>query len=109
MVMRRNGIDCTVVSKLREAEEGERTVVDMITDGDIDLIFNTPSGAEESRGDGYEIRAAATSIGCPLMTTISEFGAAIQSIDAQRRHTWDVMSLQDHEATLSAAAQKTSK
>ncbi|WP_269928177.1 carbamoyl-phosphate synthase large subunit [Kocuria massiliensis] len=103
-VMRRNGIDCTVVSKLRDAAEGERTIVDMITDGDIDLIFNTPSGAGESRGDGYEIRAAATSIGCPLMTTISEFGAAIQSIDAQRRHTWDVMSLQDHEATLTASA-----
>ncbi|MDN5617633.1 MAG: carbamoyl-phosphate synthase large subunit [Kocuria sp.] len=103
-VMRRNGIQCTVVPKLREAKEGERSIVDMITDGEIALIFNTPSGAGEARGDGYEIRAAATSIGCPLMTTISEFGATIQSIDAQRRHSWDVMSLQDHEATLSAAA-----
>lgn len=103
-VMRRNGIQCTVVPKLRDAKEGERSIVDMITDGEIALIFNTPSGAGEARGDGYEIRAAATSIGCPLMTTISEFGATIQSIDAQRRHSWDVMSLQDHEATLSAAA-----
>ncbi|WP_129359604.1 MULTISPECIES: carbamoyl-phosphate synthase large subunit [Micrococcaceae] len=104
-VMRRNGVDCTVVPKLRDAKEGERTIVDMITDGEIALIFNTPSGAGSARGDGYEIRAAATSIGCPLMTTISEFGATIQSIDAQRRHTWDVMSLQDHEATLAAAAE----
>ncbi|MCP3426828.1 carbamoyl-phosphate synthase large subunit [Rothia sp. AR01] len=102
-VLRRNGIPCTVVAKLGEAAEGERSIADMVTDGEIDLIFNTPSGGE-ARGDGYEIRAAATSVGVPVMTTISEFGAAIQSIDAQRQHSWDVMSLQQHEAQLASTA-----
>ena len=102
-VLRRNGIPCTVVAKLGEVAEGERSIADMVTDGEIDLIFNTPSGGE-ARGDGYEIRAAATSVGVPVMTTISEFGAAIQSIDAQRQHSWDVMSLQQHEAQLAATA-----
>ncbi|WP_129657923.1 carbamoyl-phosphate synthase large subunit [Rothia halotolerans] len=103
-VLRRNGIPCTVVAKLAEAAESQRSIVDMVTDGEIDLIFNTPSGGGEARGDGYEIRAAATSVGVPVMTTISEFGAAIQSIDAQRQHSWGVMTLQEHEAQLAGGA-----
>ncbi|MEU6856921.1 carbamoyl-phosphate synthase large subunit [Rothia kristinae] len=104
-VLRRNGIPCTVVPKLGDVAEGERSVVDMIREGQIDLIFNTPSGGS-ARGDGYEIRAAATSVGVPLMTTLSQFGASIQSIAAQREHSWDVLSLQEHEATLAQRAQE---
>ncbi|SQC28931.1 Carbamoyl-phosphate synthase large chain [Rothia kristinae] len=104
-VLRRNGIPCTVVPKLGDVAEGERSVVDMIREGQIDLIFNTPSGGS-ARGDGYEIRAAATSVGVPLMTTLSQFGASIQSIAAQREHSWDVLSLQEHEATLAQRAQQ---
>jgi len=77
----------------------------MIREGQIDLIFNTPSGGS-ARGDGYEIRAAATSVGVPLMTTLSQFGASIQSIAAQREHSWDVLSLQEHEASLAQRAQE---
>ena len=102
-VLRRNGLPCTVVAKIAEAQEGQRTVRDMVTEGEICMIFNTPSGGE-ARGDGYEIRAAATSVGVPVVTTVSEFGAAIQSIAAQRERWWDVMSLQEHERTLSQDA-----
>ena len=101
-VLRRNGVESLVVPKIAETKDGERSIVDMVRDGDIDLIFNTPSGGQ-ARGDGYEIRAAATSVGCPVMTTVSEFGAAVQGINALREYSWDVMSLQEHGASIEAA------
>jgi carbamoyl-phosphate synthase large subunit len=103
-VLRRNGIQATVVRKVREGSaEGESNIVDLITDGSIDMILNTPSGGE-ARGDGYEIRAAATSVGTPVITTVAEFGAAVQAIDAMRQYEWDVTSLQEHAAKLKASA-----
>ncbi|WP_326503039.1 carbamoyl-phosphate synthase large subunit [Rothia nasimurium] len=101
-VLRRNGVESLVVPKIAETKGGERSIVDMVRDGDIDLIFNTPSGGQ-ARGDGYEIRAAATSVGCPVMTTVSEFGATVQGINALREYSWDVMSLQEHGASIEAA------
>ena len=98
-VLRRNGIESTVVRKIRETAPGERTIVDLIADGEIDLIFNTPAGGA-ARGDGYEIRAAATSVGVPLMTTVSVLGAALQAVTALRSYSWDVTSLQEHEQRL---------
>ncbi|WP_026550352.1 carbamoyl-phosphate synthase large subunit [Arthrobacter sp. Br18] len=100
-VLRRNGIQATTVRKVAEGagEHGEGTVVDLITTGGIDMIINTPSGGQ-ARGDGYEIRAAATSFGLPVITTIPEVGAAIQAIEAMRSFEWSVTSLQEHAASL---------
>ncbi|RZU61337.1 carbamoyl-phosphate synthase large subunit [Zhihengliuella halotolerans] len=101
-VLRRNGIEATVVRKVREGvAEGEDNIVDLVTDGKIDLILNTPSGGD-ARGDGYEIRAAATSVGTPVITTVAELGAAIQAITAMRHFQWNVTSLQEHARTISA-------
>ncbi|GAA3694783.1 carbamoyl-phosphate synthase large subunit [Zhihengliuella alba] len=101
-VLRRNGIGATVVRKVSdEAAEGQESIVDLVTDGKIDLILNTPSGGD-ARGDGYEIRAAATSVGVPVITTVAELGAAIQAITAIREFAWDVTSLQEHAAVIAA-------
>lgn len=103
-VLRRNGIQATTVRKVGEGTgpNGEGTVVDLITAGDINMVINTPSGGQ-ARGDGYEIRAAATSIGCPVITTVSEFTAAVQAIEAMRSYEWDVCSLQEYAAKLQAS------
>ncbi|MFB0834388.1 carbamoyl-phosphate synthase large subunit [Arthrobacter halodurans] len=102
-VLRRNGIRATVVRKVREGSaEGEDNIVDLITEGRIDMILNTPSGGD-ARHDGYEIRAAATSVGTPVITTVAEFGAAIQAIEAMRQYSWSVTSLQEHAARLKAS------
>ncbi|MDO4898680.1 MAG: carbamoyl-phosphate synthase large subunit [Rothia sp. (in: high G+C Gram-positive bacteria)] len=104
-VLRRNGVEAQVVAKIAETAEGERSIVDMVREGEISLILNTPSGGQ-ARGDGYEIRAAATSVGCPVMTTVSEFGAAVQAINALREYSWDVMSLQEHGTSILDAISK---
>ena len=101
-ILRRNGLNSILVaSKFAEAN-GDHSIVDMVRNGDIDLILNTPAGGA-ARSDGYEIRAAAVSVGCPVMTTISEFAAAVQAITALREHSWDIMSLQEHDVKLAAA------
>ena len=101
-ILRRNGLNSILVaSKFAEAN-GDHSIVDMVRNGDIDLILNTPAGGA-ARSDGYEIRAAAVSVGCPVMTTISEFAAAVQAITALREHSWDIMSLQEHGVQLAAA------
>ena len=97
-VLRRNGIPTQVVGKLHE---GGESIVDQIINGEIGLILNTPSGSA-SRGDGYEIRAAAVSVGTPVITTVAEFSASVQAIDALRAYAWDVTSLQEHAAHLEA-------
>ncbi|TLP99119.1 carbamoyl-phosphate synthase large subunit [Nesterenkonia salmonea] len=101
-VLRRNGIACEVVDKIAATPESEGTVLPLVESGEIALIINTPSGGD-ARSDGYEIRAAATSLGVPVITTIAEFGAALQAIEAQRTHTWSVASLQEHAAALHSA------
>src|SRR5688500_648602 len=103
-VLRRNGIQATPVRKVAEGSsaEGEGTIADLVIAGEIDMVFNTPSGGE-ARSDGYELRAAATSIGIPCITTVAEFNAAVQAIEALRTYAWSVTSLQEHAAALVAS------
>ncbi|WP_042382496.1 carbamoyl-phosphate synthase large subunit [Streptacidiphilus melanogenes] len=103
-VLHRNGIDARVVRKHSEGEgpEGEKTIVQMIHDGEIDLIINTPFGTG-SRLDGYEIRTAAVARAVPCLTTVQAMGAAVQGIDAVRGGVVGVRSLQEHAAQLNAS------
>jgi carbamoyl-phosphate synthase large subunit len=97
-VLRRNGIESKVVRKIREREApapGEPTIVDLINDGDVAMVVNTPTG-KSARADGYEIRAATTGADKPIITTVQELAAAVQGIEARRGGEIRVKSLQDH-------------
>ncbi len=99
-VLRRNGVACQEVQKLSERDEHatEPSIVDLITDGRIDLIFNTPNGGkagESTREDGYSIRTAAVLADVPLITTVPGLAAAAQGIEAKQRGEIGVRSLQD--------------
>ncbi|WP_171172201.1 carbamoyl-phosphate synthase large subunit [Streptomyces sp. I05A-00742] len=103
-VLRRNGIKTTVVRKLSEGEgpNGEKTIVQLIHDGQVDLIVNTPYGTG-GRLDGYEIRTAAVSRGVPCLTTVQALAAAVQGIEALTRGDVGVRSLQEHARQLTDA------
>ncbi len=99
-VLRRNGVATRVVRKHYEGPgpDGEKTTVQLITDGEIQLIVNTPYGAGlggRARLDGYEIRTAAVMANVPCITTVQGLGAAVQGIEAMRRGDIGVRSLQD--------------
>ena len=96
-VLSRYGIKTTQVHKHFEADAEDRTVIDSLTAGTIDMVINVPSGRQE-RADGYEIRAAATANSVPLITTLAEFAAAVTSLEVIRDSKFDVRSLQDWSA-----------
>ena len=98
-VLRRNGIATTVVRKHAERRAGERSIVDLITAGEIDMVVNTPTGPT-ARADGYAIRAAATSYDIPIITTVQELAAAVHGIEALMTGEVHVKALQAHSADI---------
>jgi carbamoyl-phosphate synthase large subunit len=102
-VLRRNGVRATVVRKQHEGTgaAGEPTTVDLILDGQVQLVINTPYGdtsGGSARLDGYEIRTAAIRANIPCITTVQGLGAAVQGIEALKRGDIGVRSLQDWSA-----------
>ena len=115
-VLRRYGIESKIVDKISgridsdpddpvvvKHAEGSvgKNVVQLIEDGEIDMILNTPN-SRGSRADGYSIRAAAIAADLPQFTTITEFNAVLLAIDAVKRNDYQVMSIQEHAKQLFA-------
>jgi carbamoyl-phosphate synthase large subunit len=97
-VLKRNGIEATLVRKITERDgdaPGEKSIVDLILDGTVQMVVNTPSG-QDARADGYAIRAATTSADKPIITTIATLAAAVLGIEAGLTEEIRVKSLQDH-------------
>ena len=100
-VLRRNGVNVTVIRKLTEVavpgQDGD-TIVEKIHHHDVGLIINTPHGVTTGgspRIDGYEIRTAAVAEGIPCITTIQGLAAAVQGIEALISGSIGVKSLQE--------------
>jgi carbamoyl-phosphate synthase large subunit len=71
------------VRAIKKLTEGSPNAVDLIADGAIDLVINSPRGGPGARADGYEIRAAAIRAGIPCITTIEAGQAAAAAIASQ--------------------------
>jgi carbamoyl-phosphate synthase large subunit len=74
----RLGLPVRAVAKVSEGRLHE-SVVDLIEDGRVDLIVNTPAG-RGARTDGYAIRRAAITARVPCITTLAGASAAAQAI-----------------------------
>jgi carbamoyl-phosphate synthase large subunit len=98
-VLHRSGIKSRVVRKYSAGRggDGEPTIVDLITAGEVDIVVNTPSG-QGARADGYEIRAATVAADKAMVTTVQQLGAAVQAIEAAQAGPFQVTSLQEHDA-----------
>jgi carbamoyl-phosphate synthase large subunit len=106
-VLRRQDVDVTVIRKASQGPgpNGEKTVVQAILDGEVDLIFNTPHGQSKDgspRRDGWEIRSAAILADVPCVTTVQGLSACVQGIEALGRGTVGVRSLQEWSADVRA-------
>ncbi len=93
-LLKLHGIASETVAKFSQANGG-RSIVEMITDGEVDVVVNTPSGAD-ARSDGYEIRAATTAADKPIFTTVAQLSAAIGSFEIIREAGFQVKPLQEH-------------
>ena len=74
--LEKHRIKCFSVLKI---SEGRPNVLDMMKNGEINLIINTPEGSN-ARSDGYYLRTAAVMANIPSITTISAASAVIQGI-----------------------------
>ena len=91
--LREANIETQVLSKI--SGENGPNVVNLMKDGKVDLIINTPSGLT-SRRDEASIRSEAILRSVPLVTTQSGARASVASIRYVRENDWDVKSLQDY-------------
>ena len=93
--LRDAGVTVTEVRKYSEGqgEMGQRTVVDLLHAGEIDLVINTPVG-RGTRADGWMIRTAAIQRSIPCITTTAGFSAAVSGIAALQQGDMSVKSIQ---------------
>ncbi|HXG37130.1 MAG TPA: carbamoyl-phosphate synthase large subunit [Bacteroidota bacterium] len=87
-----NGIAAGHVYKVNE---GRPNVVDLIKNGKIQLVINTPLG-EESRYDEYAIGWAAIEHKVAFITTLSAAATAVKGIEKQKEESLQVKSLQEY-------------
>ena len=86
------GIPVTKVNKL---SEGRPNIADMITNGEIQLIINSPVGKDSIHDDSY-LRKAAIKAKVPYMTTVAAAKATAEGIRYAKQHgNSDVKSLQE--------------
>jgi carbamoyl-phosphate synthase large subunit len=93
-VLQRAGIP---VERVAKVSEGPDNVGELIRQGRVDLVINTPFG-RAPRTDGSLIRTASASAGVPCITTLPGVFAAVRGIEALRGDATEPRSIQEHHA-----------
>jgi carbamoyl-phosphate synthase large subunit len=91
------------VRRLFKLAEGRPNVLDMIKNGEIHFVINTPSG-KTPRKDEVAIRTAAVAARIPTMTTLRAVHASINGIRALKEKGLSVRTLQEFHKDLPARA-----
>ncbi len=90
-----NGIKAESVYKVNE---GRPNIVDLIKNGEIQIVINTPLGSE-SRFDEYAIGWAAVQYKIPFITTLSAASSFAEGISNIKEDRSGVKSLQEYYGT----------
>jgi carbamoyl-phosphate synthase large subunit len=85
--------------RILKMHEGRPNLMDAISDGQIQLVINTPSGKKSKQDDSY-IRKTAVNRKVPYITTLAAGLAAAKGIDAFRKGHGHVKSLQEYHAAI---------
>ena len=95
-----HGISTELVAKYSEKDgnQGVVSAVDLINQGKIALVINTPFGRGAAR-DGRKIRTAAVARGVSCITTLPGLKAAVEGIRELRRGKLTARSIQDWHAS----------
>ncbi|MBQ8639936.1 MAG: carbamoyl-phosphate synthase large subunit [Lachnospiraceae bacterium] len=81
--------------KVKKRSEGRPNVLDLITNGDIQIVINSPAGKESVSDDSY-LRKATIKAKIPYMTTVAAAKAAADGIHYLKTHgASEVKSLQE--------------
>jgi len=90
-VIRRLNIECAKVNKVAE---GSPHVVDLMREGKIAMVINTPDAVGTE--DSFSIRRTALELRLPFFTTLAGAEAAVEAIAALKERSPDVRALQDY-------------
>jgi carbamoyl-phosphate synthase large subunit len=82
------------VTKIFKLSEGRPNALDMLKNGELALIINTPSG-KAAREDEVRIRSTASSSRVPVMTTLRAARASLEGIRALKASGYKVKPLQE--------------
>jgi carbamoyl-phosphate synthase large subunit len=80
---------------VRKVNEGRPHVADLIRNGEIALVINTPLGAQ-SKADSYYIRRASLVYNIPYFTTVAAARAVSLAIASLIADDLSVRSLQEY-------------
>ena len=92
-VLIRHGIRAQRVKKI---SEGRPNMLDLSSNGEIDLVINTPTG-KGHHTDEAKIRSAMVARNIPCLTTINAAEAAVHGIESMREG-YEVKAVQDYYA-----------
>lgn len=95
-VLGKNGISVNVLPKI---SEGRPNVLDLMKDGKIQLVINTPSG-RIPREDEVKIRSQVILYNIAYTTTISGSQATVNGLEAMIKKELGVKSLQEYHKNL---------
>ena len=91
--LQKAGLDIEIVKKVRD---GSPHIVDMIANGEIQLVINSPEGSGPFM-DSKSIRLMANEMNVPTFTTISQASAGVSAIEmVQKGEVLSVRALQDY-------------
>jgi carbamoyl-phosphate synthase large subunit len=79
-MLRAAGLPVTMISK--KISEGHPNVIDIIKDGTVDVVVNTPTGDRVPMRDGFEIRRAAAERRIPCFTSLDTAKVAVDALIA---------------------------
>lgn len=91
-LLKKNGISVKEVYRL---SEGRPNVIDLIKNGKVSLIINTPQGTVPRQNENL-IRSEAIKHNVCIMTTISAAAAAVDGIRSLREKGYEVRSIQSY-------------
>ena len=83
------------VQEIRKVSEGRPNSLDLLKNGDIQMVINTPDG-QVPRADEVKIRTTAVYSRVPIMTTLSSAKAAASAIAALKKDGYDVKPIQSY-------------
>jgi carbamoyl-phosphate synthase large subunit len=98
--LRDAGLEVTTVYKVSDKQSPD--AIDLIRQGKVHLIINTPSESMEGpqKRDGFQMRRVAVECQIPFLATVEAAQVAVQAIAAKRRleGKYTVKSLQEYAA-----------
>ena len=89
------------VSRVFKVHEGRPHGIDLILNGDVQMLINTPYG-KHAQQDDYSLRQAAIAHGVAYTTTLSAASAACDAILSMKSRKPSVRSIQEWHAELEA-------